>query len=1052
MKKQHVHPRTITNDNDNDDASSGSEGHDVRVHEQRQQQFLRPVFLRGSSSPSALSSNGGNGCRPPSPSPFSFDNNVGGPTHTLHWDPQHRRTFLSEGAVPMTAYNIQGEVSIQDSNAPTTTIGSLPLASSSTSHLFTPAGDTLPPIATSRSTTALLMKKKALYQQAGAQDQVAIRRCLDPWSGGVSSSSSSAGPSTHQGGLEGSGNVQGSACIQGFRGQQVQPNAQAQALPDHPPPPYSEACLEGPSPLSSASSMPMSVPIPITTSSTIAGFSTHPRVHSNPFLRDHAPSASCPPTTTTVRSRSPARGGPGRSQPPSRNHSSSFSFGSSITSSTASSPSTSRIFAAPPAITVLRDGETPSTSASSEDSEDEGREGGAIYTSPSRVRKGKERARDGGFDDLGFDSEDMDMDGTAVYTTGVRTVHEESRVYERRTFVGSRGGLDVDEVGTLDLGGRATGPGPPPAPPKSCLKSANVTPAGSSASLSTSHFGVGSSGSDQQQDPSGSGSTNGKGKAGLGVRFVRFTLGLGSKGPASKEKKEPKLICTKPGEACAGETETETDEPSLRRLPIARKPPSTAGSRLGAFGFGGWRRNAGVNAKTTPPPPLHGSPSSTLHPPPPRAGSRGSSPLRASVAMPTAVQGTHSQQPTLGNPPSSMLASPTSASVDSSPDAEQTPRLTRFLFEAFRLLSVVPALCGIVFCVWMIVSLGGVGSEKEVAWGREFVKKYWAPRCIASAIPGGMGTACEDGRGVVLRGPPVPGRVDWVVALFWALLTAHHCLGLSTGLLKRWEVYYTPASTAVRLLALQGICWPATHLTLSVVGGASRPVAAWAVIGTCTAVSRSVQIWVTSNIVTLSDEDEEDEQADNDLDDDCTEDETMELLEKERKKEGERKKKGPGMLVRFVHAFAAAVGGGNEGEGEGEGEGGSSEDEIPIEAEVDDPVNFTTEDDSFFDSTDAESSPLSPGRSGPQVRLTREERSERRRRRRRRERRRRRKMMRERRWDWKEVGLTCVLPTGMAYFLMAWAEVGRREWGSWSGDGGYGTGYGTGYVGGAIGV
>jgi hypothetical protein len=33
-----------------------------------------------------------------------------------------------------------------------------------------------------------------------------------------------------------------------------------------------------------------------------------------------------------------------------------------------------------------------------------------------------------------------------------------------------------------------------------------------------------------------------------------------------------------------------------------------------------------------------------------------------------------------------------------------------------------------------------------------------------------------------------------------------------------------------------------------------------------------------------------------------------------------------------------------------------------------------------------------------------------------------------RRWNWKEVGLECVLPAGVLYFIMAWAEQLRREW------------------------
>jgi len=32
-----------------------------------------------------------------------------------------------------------------------------------------------------------------------------------------------------------------------------------------------------------------------------------------------------------------------------------------------------------------------------------------------------------------------------------------------------------------------------------------------------------------------------------------------------------------------------------------------------------------------------------------------------------------------------------------------------------------------------------------------------------------------------------------------------------------------------------------------------------------------------------------------------------------------------------------------------------------------------------------------------------------------------------RRWDWGEVGVQCMLPAGMVYFVMAWAGALRRE-------------------------
>jgi hypothetical protein len=34
-----------------------------------------------------------------------------------------------------------------------------------------------------------------------------------------------------------------------------------------------------------------------------------------------------------------------------------------------------------------------------------------------------------------------------------------------------------------------------------------------------------------------------------------------------------------------------------------------------------------------------------------------------------------------------------------------------------------------------------------------------------------------------------------------------------------------------------------------------------------------------------------------------------------------------------------------------------------------------------------------------------------------------------RRWDWSEVGVQCMLPAGLVYFVMAWAEALRREFG-----------------------
>lgn len=87
-----------------------------------------------------------------------------------------------------------------------------------------------------------------------------------------------------------------------------------------------------------------------------------------------------------------------------------------------------------------------------------------------------------------------------------------------------------------------------------------------------------------------------------------------------------------------------------------------------------------------------------------------------------------------------------------------------------------------------------------------------------------------------------------ILTLSQAILTGYQCLSLTTGLLTRWRLYYPPLPTLIRLLALQGICWPATKLTLTVLEHEKRPVITWAVIGTTTCVSKSLQIWVTSNL------------------------------------------------------------------------------------------------------------------------------------------------------------------------------------------------------------
>jgi len=95
----------------------------------------------------------------------------------------------------------------------------------------------------------------------------------------------------------------------------------------------------------------------------------------------------------------------------------------------------------------------------------------------------------------------------------------------------------------------------------------------------------------------------------------------------------------------------------------------------------------------------------------------------------------------------------------------------------------------------------------------------------------------------------VSSRVDHGISILWCILTAHQCFMLATGLLHRWKVYYSLLPTLIRLLALQAICWPATHFTLSLFDHSKRPLICWTVVGCTTSVSRAIQIWVTSNLV-----------------------------------------------------------------------------------------------------------------------------------------------------------------------------------------------------------
>ncbi|TXT08714.1 hypothetical protein VHUM_02842 [Vanrija humicola] len=159
-------------------------------------------------------------------------------------------------------------------------------------------------------------------------------------------------------------------------------------------------------------------------------------------------------------------------------------------------------------------------------------------------------------------------------------------------------------------------------------------------------------------------------------------------------------------------------------------------------------------------------------------------------------------------------------------------RLRRSTFVSFRLLAVVPALWGI-SVLGHALATGSLWHDVW-PWGVDFSREA-LDRLVA-------GTHAYEG---IQR--PV-NRGDMALAILWALLTAHFCFSLATGLSYRWRSYYSPASTMTRLISLQCLCWPATYTTLWVLGP-KRPLLAWVVIGVTTAVSRTIQMWVTSNVI-----------------------------------------------------------------------------------------------------------------------------------------------------------------------------------------------------------
>ncbi|KLT45371.1 hypothetical protein CC85DRAFT_299827 [Cutaneotrichosporon oleaginosum] len=168
--------------------------------------------------------------------------------------------------------------------------------------------------------------------------------------------------------------------------------------------------------------------------------------------------------------------------------------------------------------------------------------------------------------------------------------------------------------------------------------------------------------------------------------------------------------------------------------------------------------------------------------------------------------------------------------VDLRPESIEA-RLRRSSLLNFRLLAVVPALWGISVLTHALVT--GALWHDVWPWGvdlsRESVERLVQGLHVYEGIE-----------------RPVH-RGDMALAIAWAIVTAHFCFCLTTGLTHRWRSYYSLPSTVTRLVSLQCLCWPATYTTLWVLGP-TRPLLAWVVIGVTTGWSRTVQMWVTSNV------------------------------------------------------------------------------------------------------------------------------------------------------------------------------------------------------------
>lgn len=72
---------------------------------------------------------------------------------------------------------------------------------------------------------------------------------------------------------------------------------------------------------------------------------------------------------------------------------------------------------------------------------------------------------------------------------------------------------------------------------------------------------------------------------------------------------------------------------------------------------------------------------------------------------------------------------------------------------------------------------------------------------------------------------------------------------LAAGLLRRWLAYYGLYSAMLRLISLQAICWPLSHVIIRHFPGSTTcPLLGWATASSMSSLANSIRLWVTSNL------------------------------------------------------------------------------------------------------------------------------------------------------------------------------------------------------------